>query len=96
MTPFLQWLKKECKDWRTFVVLLVVCIILSLPIWLGYLLGFIFHWEWAFWVSTALWGFWLLPGAPFLAVAASLTLSIKKIWEKKEEKDKNKSEDDSD
>lgn len=86
LIEFFKWLWAECKDWRTLALLGVVCLVLSLPIWLGYLLGFLFHLEWAFWVSTVLWGFWMLPGAPFFAVAVSVTLAIKKIYEKKQEK----------
>ena len=83
---FFKWIWAECKDWRTLALLGFVSLVLSLPIWLGYLIGFLFHLEWAFWVSTVLWGFWMLPGAPFFAVAVSITLAIKKIYEKRQEK----------
>jgi len=83
---FVKWLWSECKDWHTLALFGVVCLVLSLPVWLCYLLGFIFHWEWAFWVATAIWGFWMLPGAPFFALAVSITLGIKRLWERKQEK----------
>ncbi len=83
---FLKWVWQECKDWRTLVLLGVVCLVLSLPIWVFYALGFIFDWAWAFWVATGIWGFWMLPGAPFFAVAVSITLAIKKIFERAKEK----------
>lgn len=83
---FLKWVWQECKNWHTLVLLGLVCLVLSLPIWIFYALGFIFDWGWAFWVATAIWGFWMLPGAPFFAVAVSVTLAIKKIFEKTKEK----------
>ncbi|MBE6557575.1 MAG: hypothetical protein E7661_00955 [Ruminococcaceae bacterium] len=96
---FLKWLWAECKDWRTLVLLGIVSLVLSSPIWIFYALGFVFNWSWAFWVATAIWGFWWLPGAPFFAIAVSVTLAIKKIFEKvKEKKLRNaeKTEDDRD
>ena len=84
---FLKWVWKEVKDWRTLVLLAVVCVVVSLPVWGCYLLGYIFKWEWAFWVATAMWGFWMLPGAPFWALSISITLAIKKIYQKKKAKE---------
>ena len=89
---FLKWVWSECKSWHTLVLLGVVCLVLSLPIWMGYILWFIFDWGWAFWVSTGLWAFWWLPGAPFFAVAVAITLAIKKIYEKRLEKKAAKKE----
>ncbi len=83
---FLKWVWKECKDWRTLLLLAIVCLTLSLPIWFFYALGFVFQWTWAFVVATAVWGFWMLPGAPFFALAVSITLGIKKIFEKSKKK----------
>lgn len=86
VVDFFKWVWKECKDWHTLVLLGLVCLTLSLPIWLFYALGFVFHWDWAFWVATAVWGFWMLPGAPFFALSVSITLAIKKIFQKVREK----------
>ncbi len=80
---FLKWLWMECKDWHTLVLFVVVCLTLSFPIWLGYILGFIFKWKWAFWVSSLIWGIWMLPGAPFFALSISITLGLKRLYEKK-------------
>lgn len=79
---FFKWIWSECKDKKTLALLGVVSLILSLPIWLGYLLGFIFGWDWAIWAATAVWGFWLLPGAPFFVVAVAITLGIKKLYQR--------------
>lgn len=90
---FLKWVWSECKDWHTLVLLGLVCLVLSLPIWLFYILGFIFDWAWAIIVATTVWGFWMLPGAPFFALAISITLAIKKIFEKTKEKKARTNED---
>ena len=83
---FLKWIWQECKDWRTFVLLVIVCIVIGLPVWGGYVLYFITHWEWALIVATALLAFWWLPGAPYFAVCVAVTLAIKRFFERRKEK----------
>ncbi len=78
---FLKWLWKECRDWKTLVLLLIVCLVLSSPVWVCYILGFLFDWTWAIVVATAVWAFWWLPGMPFFALAVTITLGIRKISE---------------
>ncbi len=78
---FFKWVWKECRDWRTFALLVIVCIVMGLPVWGGYLLALLFHWKWAFVVATAVFAFWWIPGMPFFALAVSVTLGIKKVWE---------------
>ena len=77
-----KWVWRECKDWHTFALFCAVSAVLSAPIWLGYLLGFIFRWEWAILGATAIWGFFLLPGAPFILPAVAITLGIKRLWQR--------------
>jgi membrane protein implicated in regulation of membrane protease activity len=83
---FLKWIWQECKDWRTFVLLVIVCIVIGFPVWGGYVLYFITHWEWALIVATALLAFWWLPGAPYFAVCVAVTLAIKRFFERRKEK----------
>lgn len=83
---FLKWVWMECKDWRTLVLLGIVCLVLSLPIWAGYIVGFVFHLEWAIVAASAMWAFWLFPGAPFFTVAITITLALKRLFDKKQEK----------
>lgn len=87
---FFKWVWSECKDWRTIVLLGFVCLVLGLPVWGGYLLSLIFGWEWAFVVASVVWAFWMLPGAPFFALSVSITLAIKRVYEKWTEKKKEK------
>ena len=89
---FFKWVWSECKDWRTLVLLGIVCLVLGLPVWGGYLVGFLFHWEWAFWVATVAWAFWMLPGAPYFALCVSITLVIKRLFERAADKKKKQTE----
>lgn len=83
---FIRWLWSECKDWRTLVLLAVVCLVIGFPVWGGYMFWFIFRFDWLFWVASACWAFWMLPGAPFFALSVSVTLVIKRFAEKKMKK----------
>ena len=89
---FVKWVWSECKDWRTLALLGIVCLVLGLPVWGGYLVGFLFHWEWAFWVATVAWAFWMLPGAPYFALCVSITLVIKRLFERAAGKKKKQTE----
>ena len=83
---FFKWVWHECKDWRTLVLLGIVCLVLGLPVWGGVLVGLLFHWEWAYAVAAVCWAFWMLPGAPYFALCVSITLVIKRFFEKRAEK----------
>ena len=80
---FIKWLWRECKDWRTFVLLVIVCIVVGAPVWISGLLGILFNWAWAWAVFAALLAFWWLPGVPYFALCVSVTLAIKRFFEKK-------------
>lgn len=51
---FLKWVWNECKDWQTLLLLFCVMGVISMPIWLGYILYFLFKFKWAMWVATAM------------------------------------------
>ncbi len=78
---FFRWVWKECRDWRTFVLLVVVCIVLGSPVWVGYLLTLLFGWKWSFIMASAVFAFWWIPGMPYFAICVSVTLALKKIGE---------------
>ena len=78
----LLWVWAECKDWKTLALLGFICVVIGLPVWGGVLLGLLFHWEWAYAVAAICWAFWMLPGAPFFAMCVSITLIIKRLYEK--------------
>lgn len=74
-----NWIKEECKDWKTFLILLCVIIIMYVPVWGGYLMYFIFKWTWCLTMATVTLAFWAGPITPFFPIAIAITLSIKKI-----------------
>ncbi|MBR3686816.1 MAG: hypothetical protein IKL66_04975 [Clostridia bacterium] len=80
---FIKWLWRECKDWRTFVLLVIVCIVVGAPVWISGLLGILFNWTWAWAVFAALLAFWWMPGVPYFALCVAITLAIKRFFEKK-------------
>lgn len=83
---FFRWIWQECRDWRTVVLLIIVVAVLYLPVWGGYLLSLLFHWNWAAVMATAVLVFWAGPFTPFFPLCITLTLSIKKgieVWRRK-------------
>ena len=79
----IKWLWRECKDWRTFALLAIVCVVVGSPVWVCGLLGLIFNWAWAWAVFFALLAFWWLPGVPYFALCIAVTLAIKRFFEKR-------------
>lgn len=82
----LEWLKKECKDCGTLFVFICVIVIMYSPVWLGYLLYYIFNLKWCMVMATAFLTFWAGPFTPFFPLAIAITLFIKKIIKIKEKK----------
>jgi len=79
--PF-KWILRECKDWRTLLVFLIVILIIGSEVWVPYLIGIIFWSNEAvrismFSVGSACWIFWLGPGTPFLALCIIITMGVK-------------------
>ena len=81
-----KWLKEECKDWRTLVVLLCVIAVMYSPVWGGYLLYYIFKLNWCLILASVTLTFWFGPFTPFFPLCIAITLSIKKLIEVKNRK----------
>lgn len=89
---FLRWIWSQCKDWKTVVLLVVVAIVMYSPAIVGWVLFFIFGWDWGWITATAYTAFWLGPFSPFFAICIAITLSIKRLMQVITRK-KNKSND---
>lgn len=63
-----------------------VVAVMYLPVWGGYLLHAIFGWAWCSAVASAYLLFWAGPFTPFFPVCMGITLSIKKVMQKKSRK----------
>jgi hypothetical protein len=79
---FLRWIWQECKTPSTIVLLLFVILTVYSPVWVGYILFWIFRWKWALVLATACLAFWIGPFSPFFVLCVSITLGIKKIFSK--------------
>lgn len=82
--PFI-WIWNNIRDWRTFLIFLIVFLIVSCEVWVPYLLGTI-TWGSDFsktmmGVGTACLLFWnVVPCTPFLAICITLTIITKSIF----------------
>lgn len=88
---FFKWLKNECKDWKTLVVLVCVVAVVYAPVWAGGLLYAMFGWNWCGVMASLMAAFWIGPLTPFFPLCIAITLSIKKIMQVKKKR-KNKSQ----
>lgn len=81
------WIFHNIKDWRTAVIFIIVCAVVSSEVWVPYLLAFIFWYNEPWRIAllsfaSACWIFWLGPGTPFLVICISLTIGIKALFNK--------------
>lgn len=84
--PFV-WAWVNIRDWHTFVIFVTVFVVMSVEIWLPYLIGFI-CWNneslrvAMFSFASACLVFWAMPMTPFLLICVFLTMAIKGIFNK--------------
>ena len=79
---FFKWIKEECKDWRTFAIMICVAAVVYFPTWGGYLLYAIFGWKWCLAMATASLVFWAGPFTPFFPLCIAIAFFIKKLMKK--------------
>ena len=91
ISNFFKWLKNECKDSKTFIVLICVIAVVYSPVWIGGLLYAILGWEWCGVMASITAAIWIGP-VPFFPICIAIALSIKKIMQvkKNRKKEKNK------
>ncbi len=80
---FFCWIWKECKDVKTFILLMIVSTVVYSPVWGGYLLSALFGWEWASVMASACLVFWAGPFTPFFPICIGITLAIKRRTERR-------------
>lgn len=79
---FFKWVWRECRNWQTVLLLGIVCLVVGSPVWVCGLLWVVFGWAWAGVVCAALLAFWWLPGMPYFGVCVSITIIIKRVYQK--------------
>ena len=85
---FFKYIIDNLKDWRTFLLFIIVCLIVGSEVWISYLMVFIVGIQTPLGITlssfaTACVVFWNLPFTPFLGICFALTMVIKKIINKK-------------
>lgn len=91
--PF-KWLWLNIRDWRTALIFVTVVLIVSIEVWLPYLIGII-TWGSAlskimFGIGSTCWLFWLGPGTPFIIICIGITIGVKELFNRIEEKKNGK------
>lgn len=79
---------KQLDNWQTLLLFILVCLVIYSPVWVGYLLYWIFKWKWCLWMATAVLAFWAGPFTPFFPICMAITLAIKKAFIHLKEKTK--------
>lgn len=79
---FFVGLWHDLKDWKTFILFLIVCLVIGAPVWVPLLLGIIFKNGWLISIAGAVEAFWLAPFTPFIPLCVTITFIIKKILNK--------------
>lgn len=70
----------QLDNWQTLILFIVVCLVIYSPVWVGYILYFIFKWKWALIMATGVLAFWAAPFTPFFPICMAVTLAIKKFF----------------
>lgn len=79
--PF-KWIWLNIRDPTTLLIFVAVVLAVSCEVWVPALLALILDQDYLWGVAAACWGFWLLPGTPFLPLCIVLTMAIKSLINK--------------
>lgn len=78
---FFKWIWKQLKDWHNLIILAIVTIVMTSPIWVCGILGFINNSPVLLGVAGGYFAFWLGPATPFWPLCIAITLLIRKLLE---------------
>lgn len=84
------WCWYNFRDWRTFVIFIIVMLVVGIEVWLPLLLGIILNNAWLIGIATVCEAFWLAPGTPFVIICIFITIGIKGIFNKIRERKNDK------
>lgn len=77
---FFKGIWKECGNWQTLLIFLLVVFALGTPVWLGYLLGIITKQKWCYAMASGCLFFWnCVPCTPFIPICLAITSLIKRL-----------------
>ena len=79
---FFKWIWTQLKDWHNLVILWVVFLVMTSPIWVCGILGLINNSAVLLGIAGGYLAFWLGPATPFWPLCIAITLLIRKVIEK--------------
>jgi len=83
--PF-SWIWRNIKDFRTFIIFVVVMLVVGCEVWIPFVLGLIFKdsnfGKSMLSVAAACEAFWLAPFTPFLPLCIVITIAVKSAFNK--------------
>ena len=79
LKKILNFIKTNLKDKLTFIIFIIVLIIFSSPITLGYIFGIIFENAWLLGIATTFLALWIGPGTPFFVLILIITIGIRNL-----------------
>ena len=83
---FFKWLWIQIKDTKNLIILLIVTLIMSSPMWICTAIGLIGNFPVLTGIAAAYFAFWLGPATPFWPLCIAITLLIRRIIDKKKHK----------
>ena len=86
---FLKWLWIQIKDTRNLIILVIVALVMSSPIWVCTAIGLICDLPVLIGIATTYFAFWLGPATPFWPLCIAITLFVRRIIDKKKKRNAN-------
>lgn len=85
----LQLVSKQLKDWKNWIIFIVVMLVVGSEVWIPGLIGVLTGNAWWYGVAAVCWAFWLAPFTPFLPLCLAVTFAVRKIFDKIKKRPKN-------
>lgn len=82
LVKFVKGILRELGDIHNLTIFGIVVLVMSIPIWLLYLLGILLECTPLIAVGTVYWAFWLGPMTPFFPLCVAIALGLRKIIDK--------------
>ena len=82
----LKRILKQLLNWKTMLLFFIVMTVISCEVWVPYLIYFITGSEWWLGIGSACWLFWLGPGTPFIELCIAITLWIRGLMIRRNER----------
>lgn len=78
----LQSVVNQLKDWKNWLIFLIVCAVVGCEVWVPALIGLLSGNAWWYGIAAVCWAFWLAPFTPFFPLCLAVTFAVRKIIDK--------------